>query len=223
MTIRVVIKLGGRVARDAVSVVLERHAAGEEVVVVHGAGQQITAELRARGISTEFVRGRRYTDSATLAVVRSSLVAVGAEVSAAIGPTAVHLLGDEIGLEAVRLPELGFVGEPVPTHSAAIEHTLSAGRIPVVTPLAVGPLNVNADEAATALAEGLGADRIVFVSDVPGVYVAGSVLSLLHADRATDLIESGTVDGGIVPKLLAAVQAARLGLMVEIGATAVVA
>ena len=93
----------------------------------------------------------------------------------------------------------------------------------MVTPLAVGPLNVNADEAATALAEGLGADRIVFVSDVPGVYVAGSVLSLLHADHAIDLIKSGTVDGGIVPKLLAAVRAARLGLIVEIGATAVVA
>jgi acetylglutamate kinase len=223
VSIRVVIKLGGRVARDAVSVVLERHAAGEEVVVVHGAGPQITAELHARGISTEFVRGRRYTDSATLAVVRASLVAVGVEVSAAIGPTAVHLVGDEIGLEAVRLPELGFVGEPVPTPSTAIEHTLSVGRIPVVTPLAVGPLNVNADEAATALAEGLGANRILFVSDVPGVYVAGSVLSLLHADHATELIESGTVEGGIVPKLLAAARAARLGLTVEIGATAVVA
>jgi acetylglutamate kinase len=220
---RVVIKLGGRVAGGAVGVVLEHHAAGEDVVVVHGAGPQITAELQVRGISTAFVGGRRYTDSATLAVVRSSLVAVGAELSAAIGSTAVHLVGDEIGLEAVRLPELGFVGEPVPTPSAAIEDTLSAGRIPVVTPLAVGPLNVNADEAATALAEGLGADRIVFVSDVPGVYVAGSVLSLLHADHATELIESGTVEGGIVPKLLAAARAARLGLTVEIGATAVVA
>ena len=93
----------------------------------------------------------------------------------------------------------------------------------MVTPLAVGPLNVNADEAAAALAEGLGADRIVFVSDVPGVYVAGSVLSLLHADLATELIESGTVEGGIVPKLLSAVRAARQGLTVEIGATAVVA
>ena len=223
MATRVLIKLGGRVARDAVSVVLEHHAAGADVVVVHGAGPQITAELHTRGISTEFVRGRRYTDEATLAVVRSSLVAVGAEVAAALGPTAVQLVGDEIGLEAVRLPELGFVGKPVPTPSPGIEHVLSAGGVPVVTPLAVGPLNVNADEAATALAEGLDADRIVFVSDVPGVYVAGSVLSLLHADSALDLIRSGTVEGGIVPKLLAAVRAARLGLIVEIGATAVVA
>ena len=223
MAARIVIKLGGRVAREAVGVVSERRAAGEDVVVVHGAGPQITAELRARGISTEFVRGRRYTDSATLAVVRSSLVAVGAQLSAALGPTAVHLVGDEIGLRAVRLPELGFVGEPVPGRSPAIERSLSAGRVPVVTPLAVGPLNVNADDAAAALAEGLGADRIVFVSDVPGVYVAGSVLPLLHADRASELIESGTVEGGIVPKLLAAVRAARLGLTVEIGATAVVA
>ena len=163
------------------------------------------------------------TDSATLAVVRSSLVAVGAELSAAVGPTAVHLVGDEIGLEAVRLPELGFVGEPVPAPSMAIEQTLSAGRIPVVTPLAVGPLNVNADEAATALAEGLGADRIVFVSDVPGCLCRG-IRAVASARRSRDdLIESGTVDGGIVPKLLAAVRAARLGLTVEIGATAVVA
>ena len=87
MSIRVVIKLGGRVAGDAVGVVLERHAAGEEVVVVHGAGPQITAELHARGISTGFVRGRRYTDSATLAVVRSSLVAVGAECLPQSAPT----------------------------------------------------------------------------------------------------------------------------------------
>jgi acetylglutamate kinase len=89
--------------------------------------------------------------------------------------------------------------------------------------VATGPLNVNADDAASALAEGLGAERVLFVSDVPGVYLDGSVVSCLHVDRATELLDAGVFEGGIVPKLLAGVRAARLGLDVEIGETAVVA
>jgi acetylglutamate kinase len=220
---RVVVKLGGRVAADSLEVVRERHAAGDEVVVVHGAGPQITAELQARGLPVSFVRGRRYTDSETLEVVRSSLVAVGVELSAALGPAAVHLVGDEIGLEATPVLELGLVGEPVPGRLDAVVTVLEAGGIPVVTPVAVGPLNVNADEAATAIAAGIGADRLVFVSDVPGVLLDGAVVPWIHADRATELLDCGTFDGGIVPKLMAAVRAARAGLEAEIGETAVVA
>ncbi len=220
---RVVLKLGGRVAADGVLHAVELHDAGNEVVVVHGAGLQITAELHARGIPVRFDRGRRFTDPATLAIVRSSLVAVGAELSAALGPTAVHLVGDEIGLRAHHVPELGLVGEPLECRPPAVEDALAAGCIPVVTPIAVGPLNVNADEAAAALAAGLEADRIVFVSDVPGVFVAGSVVERLHADRADALLDQGAFDGGIVPKLLAAVRAARLGIAAEIGETTVAA
>lgn len=220
---RVVLKLGGGVVSVSARRALELHAAGHEVVVVHGAGPQITAELHERGIPAIFVRGRRFTDPATLAFVRASLVAVGAELSAALGPAALHLVGDEIGLRAQRLPQLGFVGEPVPSRPAAVEQALEQDRIPVVTPIAVGPLNVNADEAATALAAGLGADRVVFVSDVPGVYLEGAVVGRLHADDADALLDSGAFEGGIVPKLLAAVCAARLGIRAEIGETAVVA
>jgi acetylglutamate kinase len=220
---RHVLKLGGRVAVESLDLVLEHHTEGDEVVVVHGAGPQITAELEARGIGTRFVRGRRCTDPATLAVVRESLVAVGAELSAALGPAAVHLVGDEIGLEAARVHELGYVGEPLRSQPAAVETALAAGRIAVVTPIAVGPLNVNADEVATALAVGLEADNVVFVSDVAGVYLEGRVVPSLRADRAVELLESGTFEGGIVPKLGAAVQATRLGLTAQIGETAVVA
>ena len=220
---RVIMKLGGAVVAKSICRVLERRAAGEEVVVVHGAGAQITEALDARGLGTRFVRGRRYTDPAALAVVRESLVAVGAEVSAALGPAALQLVGDEIGLQATAVTELGLVGTPLPCRPREVERALAAGRIPVVTPIAVGPLNVNADEAATALAVGLGAGCVIFVSDVPGVYLEGSVLASLGADRAAALLEDGTFEGGIVPKLMAAVQAARLGLAVEIGETAVVA
>jgi acetylglutamate kinase len=220
--IRIVLKLGGRVATAAARHAVELHDAGNEVIVVHGAGPQITAELRARGIPVRFSAGRRVTDPATLAVVRASLVAVGAEVSAALGPAALPLVGDEIGLRARPLPELGLVGEPLPSRLPAIEHALTERRIPVVTPIAVGPLNVNADEAATALATGLEADQIVFLSDVAGVYLEGTVVDRLHADLADELLGSGAFDGGIVPKLLAAVRAARLGIRAEIGETAVV-
>ena len=220
---RVVLKLGGSVAADSLDVVRARHAAGDEVVVVHGAGPQITAELEARGIPVSFVRGRRFTDPATLAVVRGSLVAVGAELTAALGPAAVQLVGDEIGLCATPLPELGLVGEPVPRRLEAVLAALAAGLVPVVTPIAVGPLNVNADEAATAIAAGVGAERVVFLSDVPGVYLEGAVLRSLHADRASELLEEGAFEGGIVPKLMSAVRAARAGLTAEIGETAVVA
>jgi acetylglutamate kinase len=220
---RVVVKLGGGVAAASVDEVLERGAAGDEVVVVHGAGPQISAELHARGLPVTFARGRRFTDLATLAVVRESLVSVGAGLSAALGPAAVQLVGDEIGLEATPVPELGLVGEPIPSSLSAVEDALASGRIPVVTPIAVGPLNVNADEVAAAVAASVGAERLVFVSDVPGVYLEGAVLSLIHADRASELLERGTFDGGIVPKLMAAVHAARAGLTAEIGETAVVA
>lgn len=220
---RVVLKLGGGAALVSAPRALELHAAGHEIVVVHGAGPQITAELHARGIPVIFVRGRRFTDPATLAFVRASLVAVGAELSAALGPAALHLVGDEIGLRARRLPELGLVGEPVPCRPAAVVHALEQHRIPVVTPIAVGPLNVNADEAAAALAAGLGADRVAFVSDVPGVYVEGAVVGRLHVDDADTLLDAGAFEGGIVPKLLAATRVARLGIRAEIGETAVVA
>jgi acetylglutamate kinase len=221
--VRLVLKLGGRVASDSVGLALDRHDAGDEVVVVHGAGPQITAELQAHGIPVAFVGGRRFTDPATLAVVRRSLVAVGAELSAALGPAALQLVGDEIGLEAVRLPALGLVGEPLPCAPDVIADALADRRIPVVTPIARGPLNVNADEAATALAAGVGAERVLFVSDVPGVYVEGAVARRLHVDDADELLRSGAFDGGIVPKLFAAVRAARLGITAEIGETAVVA
>jgi acetylglutamate kinase len=219
---RVVVKLGGRIAAASVGDVLVRRAAGDEVVVVHGAGPQISSELKARGLPVTFVRGRRFTDEATLAVARATLVAVGAELSAALGSGAVQLVGDEIGLEATPVPALGLVGDPLPSSLPEIGDVLGRGHVPVVTPIAAGPLNVNADEAATAIAASIGADRIVFVSDVPGVYLEGEVLPLIHADRASELLERGTFEGGIVPKLMAAVQAARAGLTAEIGATAVV-
>ena len=222
---RIVVKLGGRVAAQAAADALALHDAGHDVVVVHGAGPQISAELERRGIALEFVDGRRVTSAAVLEVVRASFLAVNAEVCAAIGPDAVGLLGDEIGLRAELVRGLGLVGEPLPIVPDAVVKALDAGFVPVVAPLArhpeLGPLNVNADEAAAALAVGLGADRILFVTDVPGVLVDGDLVAALPVDDADRLLGAGAFEGGIVPKLNAAVHAARRGVHAEIGETKV--
>ena len=220
---RVVLKLGGRVAAVAAVRALELRDAGADVVVVHGAGPQITAEMEAMGIEPSFVDGRRVTTPEVLALVQASLRAVNAEVCTALGSVAVGLHGDEIGLQAEQVPGLGLVGDPVPSAPAAVLEALEAGRVPVVSPLAVGPLNVNADEAAAALAVGLRADRIEFVSDVPGVLLGDEVIGRIAADDADRMLAAGRFDGGIVPKLLAAVRASRGGVQASIGATEVVA
>ena len=224
---RVVLKLGGRVAAEAAATALALRAEGHDVVVVHGAGPQITSEMARRGIEPEFVDGRRVTTPEVLEVVRDSFAVVNAEVCAAIGPQAVPLFGDAIGLVATQVEALGLVGDPVPGAPAPVEKALADGRIPVVAPLAARadgqPLNVNADEAAAALAVGLGAERILFVSDVPGVLLEGAVVGRLAATDADRMLGDGTFEGGIVPKLEAALIAARGGVRALIGETEVVA
>ena len=219
---RLVVKVGGAVAAASAAPVLEL-AREHEVCVVHGAGPQISAELRRRGLEVAFVGGRRVTTAEALEVVRSSLLTVNEAVCEAIGSAAVGLLGDEIGLRARPVPALGLVGDPIPGALPAVEEALAAGRIPVVAPLAVGPLNVNADEAAAALAIGLDADRLLFLTDVDGVFLEGRYLCAIAADSAASLLGAGSFEGGIVPKLTAAVRAAREGVRSEIGMTAVLA
>jgi acetylglutamate kinase len=216
----IVLKVGGASTGGVAEAVA---SLGDTVCVVHGAGPQITQEMERRGLVPAFVNGRRVTTPEVLDVVRESFAAVNAAICAAIGPRAVPLAGDEIGIEATQLPELGLVGEPQPCAPAAVAETLAAGLVPVVSPLARGPLNVNADEAASALAVGLGAQRILFLTDVPGVYRDGELVESLAAETAESLVASGVFDGGIVPKVLAAAIAARGGVAAEIGLTAVVA
>lgn len=221
---RLLIKVGGASSgTSAARVVNEFVACGHEVIVVHGAGPQISKEMRRRGLDVRFVNGRRFTTAAALEVVRESLAGVNAGLVAAIGAKAVGLMGDEIGFEAQPVPKLGLVGDPLPSRPALVESALRRGRIPVIAPLAKGPLNVNADEAAVALAAGFTAERILFVTDVPGVLVDGDVVPSIGADEAESLLGNGAFQGGIVPKLEAAVRAVRLGMHAEIGATAILA
>jgi acetylglutamate kinase len=218
---RLVIKVGGRVAEGSATHVLEFVASGHEVCVVHGAGPQISLEMERAGIPVEFVEGRRVTTAEGLEVVRRSFAAVNEALCAAIGDRAVGLFGDQIGLEADPVPELGLVGEARPSALPAVVLALDEGKIPVVAPLAVGPLNVNADDAAAAIATGIGADRLLFLTDVDGLILGGEVVDTIDVADAEELMASGTLEGGIIPKLGAAIAAARQGVPAFIGQTEV--
>jgi acetylglutamate kinase len=217
-----VVKVGGAVAGASAGAVLEL-ARENQVCVVHGAGPQISAEMTRAGIPVEFIGGRRVTSEAGIAIVRSSLAAVNAALCAALGVESVPLFGDEIGLQATQVESLGLVGDPVPSRPAEVMAALDEGWIPVVAPIAAGPLNVNADEAAAALALGIDADQLLFLTDVDGLLMDGEVVDSIDVAAATALLDSGSLEGGIIPKLHAAVIAASNGVPAWIGETAVIA
>ena len=216
-----VVKVGGAVAADSASAILDLVANSHKVCVVHGAGPQISLEMERAGILIEFVDGRRVTTPEGLELVRASFRRVNAALCDAIGEQAVGLFGDEIGLQAQRVPALGLVGNALPSRPAALVEALAADRVPVVAPLAEGPLNVNADEAAAALALGIDADELLFLTDVDGLMINGHVVDSIGVDAASELLDGGTLHGGIIPKLTAAVVAAREGVDAWIGQTVV--
>jgi acetylglutamate kinase len=221
-----IVKCGGA-ALAKEPFVLERHVEpGAGVCVVHGAGSRISAALHEAGIETTFVGGRRVTTTEALPIIREAFLRENRALCSEIGARARGLLGDELGLEASLVPELGHVGMLLPVVPHALRVLLATDVVPVIAPLAQcsdnsGPLNVNADDAASVLAVALGAERLVFVSDVPGVLVDGEVVPELSEREISRL--NGHLSGGIVPKLQAAVLAARAGVRVEVGKTSVIA
>ena len=220
---RLVVKVGGAVAAESASRILGLREEGHEVCVVPGAGPQITEEMIRRGLTVEFVNGRRRTTRAGLDVVRESMAEVNAELCAALGELAAPIFGDRDGLLAVPVPALGWVGDPLPCRPPALLKALAAGLVPIVAPLAVGPLNINADDAAAALALGLGAKRLVFLTDVAGLTIDDEIVDAIDVRRANAMLDAGLFEGGIVPKLRAAAIAAGSGITAHIGSTAVVA
>jgi acetylglutamate kinase len=215
-----IVKCGGA-ALAKEPFVLDRYVeSGSGACVVHGAGARISAALREAGIESTFVDGRRVTTAEALPVIREAFRRENSALCAEIGGRACGLMGDDLGLEAERLPELGHAGMLLPVVPPALRPLLETDAVPVIAPLARGPLNVNADDAAAVLAVALRADRLVFVSDVPGVLVDGEVVRLLCESDISRL--NGHLTGGIVPKLQAAVLAARGGVRVEVGETSIV-
>ncbi len=221
MTLTVVKCGGAALAKERF--VLGRYMEGgdEDACVVHGAGARITAALVSARIESHFVGGRRVTSDEAMPVVREAFRQENELLCGQIGRRAFGLMGDDLGLQADPLPGFGRVGMLRSFAPPTLWNLLAAGRVPVIAPIAQGPLNVNADDAAAVLAVALCADRIVFVSDVGGVIVDGDIVPVLSARDIPSL--NGALSGGMLPKLEAAVAAAREGIRAEVGATVVVA
>jgi acetylglutamate kinase len=216
-----VLKLGGSTLerdRDVLEDAIWLQRVGALPVIVHGGGPSITHWLERIGHESRFVNGRRVTDEETLRAAQMVLIG---QVNTSLVQQIAQLGGQAIGLSGVagpciyarqRDPELGAVGEIVRVDPSPISMLLEHGYIPVVAPLSYGEqgecLNVNADEAAAAIASALEADKLIYLSNVIGIQAAdGKLFSELTGSQARDLIALGVIQGGMIPKTEAALQA----------------
>lgn len=224
---RRVVKIGGRAQGDPELPQLLAQAArtGDELVVVHGGGDEVTALQRRLGSEPTFVGGRRVTTDDDMEIVRMVLSGV---VNKRLvrqlldaGVAAVGISGEDGGLLPALLMDngaLGAVGEPITADARPVEALLTAGFVPVISPLGRHALtgqglNVNGDDAAAAIAGALRADELLLLADVPGVLDAsGTVMAAIAADTVDDLIASGIAKGGMSAKLQAARRALAAGV-----------
>ncbi len=228
----VVIKYGGHAMDDpaladlfAQDVVLMR-LVGMNPVVVHGGGPQISDLMRRLGKEPEFLDGLRVTDAETVDIARMALVGkVNREIVASLnqhGSYAVGLSGEDAGLIEVEPGDerLGFVGHVRSIDAAIVDRLLREELIPVIATIGMGAegqaYNINADTVAGAIAEALGAEKLVYLTDVSGVYESfpdeGSLISRTDAAGLEDLVARGKADKGMIPKLTSCVQALRNGV-----------
>ena len=226
----VVVKFGGNAMGDeaamaefARDVVLMRQV-GVNPVVVHGGGPMINDMLTKLGITSEFVRGKRVTDKATVQVVEMVLCGlVNKRIVQAImdaGGRAVGISGkdDDLMVCVADDPELGFVGRPVEMNVQVLRDLYNAGIIPVVAPVATGmedneTFNVNGDTAAGAIAGALKADRLLLLTDVSGVKnAAGEVVTQMTPEDVRQMMAEGVISGGMIPKTETALAALEAGV-----------
>ena len=199
---------------------------GVRVVLVHGGGKHITALLNKLQVPTRFENGYRVTDEAALGTAE---MALSAQVNKAIVQdlarlevSAVGISGKDGGLitAAVKDPALGRVGSITKVDPKVLNTLLDAGFLPVVSPIALGEdgggLNCNADDAARAVAEAMGAHKLIFLTDIGGVLIDShntkTAVPRMDVRRAEELIEAGLIAGGMVPKVRGCVHAVRAGV-----------
>jgi acetylglutamate kinase len=229
----VVIKYGGHameepaLARLFAQDVVLMHLVGVNPVVVHGGGPQISALMQRLGKEPQFVDGLRVTDAETVDIVRMALVGkVNREIVSAInqhGDYAVGLSGEDAGLLTVRTrdPRLGFVGDVESVNPGLLQRLIREDLIPVVATVGVDafgqPHNVNADTVAAAIAGALRAEKLVYLTDVLGVYEdypdESSLISQIDIAGMERLLSDGKVGEGMIPKLRSCIDALRAGVV----------
>lgn len=219
-----VYKLGGPALEDPgllPQLAEEIRRSRSSTLIVHGGGRHIERLLRALGIESRFVDGRRETSPAAMEVVEMVLSGVvnkslAAELTRA-GLSSVGISGRDAGLlQATLEPGLGRVGSSLRVEPRLVRSLWDVGFVPVVSPVSNGPsgesVNVNADEAALALATALGAQSLVYLSDVDGVGIGGQTQRRLELQEAEQHLAEGSIAGGMALKVRSALRAARAGI-----------
>lgn len=235
-----VIKLGGSVMEDDRAMihllldVVFMETVGMRPVVVHGGGPAINRAMAAAGLEPHFVQGRRYTDDATLAIVEKVLAGevnewltrrigeLGGQAQSLSFRTKNVLFGEPLTVpnEKGEPLDLGFVGTVTRVDREAIEHVCRSGAVPVIPSMCVTEegqkLNVNADTAATAVAQALGAEKLVYLSDINGVRRdkndPDSLIQSLTFQQANELIANGSINSGMIPKVQACLETLERGV-----------
>jgi acetylglutamate kinase len=231
----VVVKYGGNALagtsdHDALALFAEdivlMHTVGIRPVVVHGGGPQINDMLARLNIESSFSNGLRVTDASTMEVVQMVLNGqVNPQIVSAInthGNVAVGLSGEDGRTLQVtpRDAALGFVGDIEKVRPQVIEGLLADGFVPVLSTVGVDvngqPYNINADTAAGAIAEALGAEKIIYLTDIAGLRAQidnpDSLIKRITVNELAGLITDGTVSGGMIPKVESCMQAVRGGV-----------
>ena len=207
---------------------------GMRPVLVHGGGPMISAEMKRRGKSPEFVRGRRITDKETLEIAESVLIdTINRDIVESIWKLGGRSVGMHVRQHGCLYAEklfitdedgetfdLGLVGRVTRVDADRVRSFCDAGIVPVIAPLAKDDkgdvLNVNADSAASVVAAQLQAEKIVFVADVHGIMAdpedRDSLLSSVNEEQIADLIAKGVITGGMQPKVEACLEAIRAGV-----------
>jgi len=217
-----VVKIGGRAQSDPRLATVIRHAWSAmpgQLCIVHGGGDEMSAMQRALGREAVFIGGRRVTSKGDVGVLRMVLSGVVnkrlVNTLVAAGLPAVGLSGEDaalIGAELIDESLLGFAGRPVGVNTELLRALMRARYLPVISPIGYnassaegGALNVNGDDAAAAIAAGLGADDLLLIADVDGVRDSqGEVLSRLSTEAAHELVTNGIANNGMAAKLEAA-------------------
>lgn len=235
-----VIKLGGSLLSDEDAlndVLLDIHfmeTVGMRPVIVHGGGARISEAMEAAGIEPNFIEGRRYTDAATLEIVERVLAneinnelaerfeKIGGRAMTLNFQSAPVLTGEQIKLtgEDGNDIDLGFVGQVSKVDRLVIDNLCYAGQVPFIPSMAETvdgqKLNVNADTAAMEVACALNAEKLIMLSDVPGVCLEkgneDSLISTLNAEKAAELIADGTISDGMIPKVQACLTTLERGV-----------
>lgn len=215
----IVVKVGGSVGDEGTVLddVVWLKRLGINPVLVHGGGPQISQRLDRLGVQTHFVEGRRFTDEQTLEVVHEVLMRInGAFVSYLnahkVAAWGCNGLDGEMLHARLRDERLGLVGEVEAVNLRPIRSLVDQGYVVVIAPLAAGPdsqpLNVNADTVAGEVARALQAEKLVLFTDVPGVLdEQGNVLPELRRQQVEEMLDDGTISGGMIPKIQACLRA----------------